>query len=35
LVNAHALSDADDLLVTVDDINKLVGVPAEWRSGQA
>lgn len=35
LVNAEALSDADDLLVTVDDINKLVGVPAEWRSGQA
>ena len=32
LLQAQSLSDADDLLVSVDDINHLVGVPAEWRA---
>lgn len=35
LLQASALSDADDLLVSVDHINQLVGVPSEWRSGAA
>ena len=31
LLNAGSLADGDDLLVSVDHINQLVGVPAEWR----
>jgi phosphoenolpyruvate phosphomutase len=32
LLAAKSLSDADDLLVSLDHINKLVGVPADWRA---
>jgi len=32
LLAAQSLSDADDLLVSLDHINQLVGVPADWRA---